>query len=72
MDTNPPRFTPYVMGVARSVLASPRAAVTNINIDMNIPLDHEMSIVLRDLPSQDMGNPNRFSVANWIDLGGEE
>jgi hypothetical protein len=71
MDTNPPRFTPYVMGVARSVLASPRAAVTNINIDMNIPLDHEMSIVLRDLPAQDMGSPNRFSVANWIDLGGE-
>ncbi len=71
MDTDPPRFTPYVMGVARSVLASPRAAVTNINIDMNIPLDHEMSIVLRDLPAQDMGNPNRFAVTNWIDLGGE-
>jgi hypothetical protein len=71
MDTTPPRFTPYVMGVARSVLASPRANVPNVDIDMNIPLDHEMSIELRDLPAQDMGNPNRFRVANWIDLGGE-
>ncbi|MBL8681151.1 MAG: IPT/TIG domain-containing protein [Myxococcales bacterium] len=70
-DTMPPRFTPYVMGVARSVLASPRATVSNINIDMNIPLDHEMSIELRDLPTQDMGRPNRFAVTNWIDLGGE-
>ena len=34
------RFTPYIMGVARCVLASPRAAITNVVVNMNIPLDH--------------------------------
>ncbi|MDP3279229.1 MAG: IPT/TIG domain-containing protein [Deltaproteobacteria bacterium] len=71
MDTTPPRFTPYVMGVARSVLGSPRATVPNVNIDMNIPLDHETSVVLSNLPDQTMGQPNQFRVENWIDLGGE-
>jgi hypothetical protein len=70
-DTMPPRFTPYVMGVARNVLASPRVNVPNVDIDMNIPLDHEMSVVLENMPMQDMQRPNHFKVENWIDLGGE-
>ena len=70
-DTMPPRFTPYVMGVARNVLASPRANVPNVDVDMNIPLDHETSVVLENMPMQDMQKPNRFKVENWIDLGGE-
>jgi hypothetical protein len=70
-DTSPPRFTPYVMGVARSVLASPRAHLVNVNIDMNIPLDHETQVLLHDPPTQIDGNPNRFKVESWIDLGGE-
>ncbi len=70
-DTMPPRFTPYVMGVARSVLASPRASLTGVDIDMNIPLDHETTVQAMDLPPQVDGNPNRLQAENWIDLGGE-
>jgi hypothetical protein len=70
-DTTPPRFTPYVMGVARSVLGAPRARLVNVDIDMNIPLDHELTVQLENLPPQVNGEPNRFRVENWIDLGGE-
>lgn len=70
-DVMPPRFTPYVMGVARSVLGAPRARLTHVDIDMNIPLDHETVVRLHNLPPQDEGAPNRFRVENWIDLGGE-
>lgn len=66
-----PRFTPYVMGVARSVLASPRAHLVNVYLDMNIPLDHQTDVTLAETPAQLDGNPNRFRVETWIDLGGE-
>lgn len=65
------RFTPYLMGVARSVLGSPRATVTNVNINMNIPLDHEMQMVVDELPMQTNGQPNVVTGAVFIDLGGE-
>lgn len=70
-DVMPARFTPYVMGVARNVLASPRVNVPNVDIDMNIPLDHDLNVVLENMPMQDMQQPNHFKVENWIDLGGE-
>jgi hypothetical protein len=70
-DTNPPRFTPYVMGVARSVLGAPRAMLTGVDIEMNIPLDHTVDVQLHDLPPQLDGDPNHITVENWIDLGGE-
>jgi len=60
-----------VMGVARNVLGAPRATVNNVNIDMNIPLDHELSVSLRNLPTQVNSEPNNFLVESWIDLGGE-
>ncbi len=66
-----PRFTPYVMGVARSVLASPRAHLINVYLDMNIPLDHETDVTLAATPDQVDGDPNRFRVETWVDLGGE-
>lgn len=69
--TPSPRFTPYVMGVARSVLASPRAHLVNVYLDMNIPLDHETDVTLADPPDQIDGSPNRFRVETWVDLGGE-
>jgi hypothetical protein len=71
-NTAPPRFTPYVMGVARGVLASPRAHHTMVDIDMNIPLDHETQVTMHNVPPQlSTGQPSTFTVEGWIDLGGE-
>lgn len=36
-DIRTRRFTPYIMGVARGVLGSPRARITNVLVPMNIP-----------------------------------
>jgi hypothetical protein len=70
-NTTTMRFTPYLMGVARAVLGAPRATVSNIVVNMNIPLDHELGMEVRELPAQVSGQPNRVVGAVFIDLGGE-
>lgn len=65
------RFTPYIMGVARNVLGSPRAEITNVRVQMNIPLDHETRVEVTNLPRAQRDGPNRMRVEAFIDLGGE-
>lgn len=65
------RFTPYVMGVARGVLGSPRAAITNVVVPMNIPLDHRTDVEVSNLPPTVRGQPDRVRVEAFVDLGGE-
>lgn len=65
------RFTPYIMGVARGVLASPRAAITNVVVNMNIPLDHRTEVEVSNLPGTTNGQPDRVRVEAFVDLGGE-
>ncbi len=67
----PVRFTPWVMGVARSVLGAPRAAIENVVIDMNIPLDHETPLEVAPLEGTDPDAPDQFHASAFIDLGGE-
>lgn len=67
----PPRFIPWVMGVARSVLGAPRAEVDNIVIDMNIPLDHETPLDVAPLGSTAVDAPDQFHASAFVDLGGE-
>ncbi|MCS6799841.1 MAG: IPT/TIG domain-containing protein [Myxococcota bacterium] len=64
-------FIPYVMGVARNVLAGPGETVRNVNIVMDIPLDHRLDVELSGLPSPGRTGPDRFRVSAFIDLGGE-
>lgn len=64
-------FTPYVMGVARNVLAGPGESIRDINIYMDIPLDHVLDVELAGLPGASSGGPNRYKVTANIDLGGE-
>ena len=64
-------FTPYVMGVARGVLAGPAEDVDGILVDMSIPLDHEVEVQLIDLPDVGDFGPDRFRVDTFLDLGGE-
>ena len=65
------RFTPYIMGVARGVLGSPRAAITNVVVNMNIPLDHRTEVVVSNLPGTVNSQPDRLRVEAFVDLGGE-
>ena len=64
-------FLPYVMGVARNVLAGPGETVDNVEILMNIPLDHYLDARAVDLPEPTAVGPNNFVVSADVDLGGE-
>ncbi len=64
-------FLPYVMGVARNVLAGPGEEVPDVQIVMDIPLDHFLDVRLQDLPGPGANGPDRFVVGADIDLGGE-
>ncbi len=64
-------FIPYVMGIARNVLAGPGQEVTDVDITMNIPLDHTLDVALTDLPGESRTGPDSFKVEAYIDLGGE-
>ena len=65
-------FIPYVMGVARNVLAGPGEIVSGTNILMNIPLDHFIDVRLAGLPEPvDEARPDRFVTLTELDLGGE-
>jgi len=65
------RFTPYMMGVARNILGSPRAEITNVRVYMNIPLDHQTEVVVEGLPGAVRNEPDRIRVEGYVDLGGE-
>lgn len=73
------RFTPYMMGVARNVLASPvnpstpdEGIVDNLVINMNIPLDHQTPLNVTPYPlGTGETQPNIFHASVFIDLGGE-
>ncbi len=70
-DRDQSRFTPYIMGVARGILGSPRAMITSVSVPMNIPLDHVTPVRLSNLPVITRDAPNRLRVEGFIDLGGE-
>jgi hypothetical protein len=65
------QFVPYVMGVTRSVLASPGETTSGVDIIMDIPLDHTLQTQLGALPAQVDGQPDRFWLRAFMDLGGE-
>ncbi len=65
------RFIPYVMGVARNVLAGPGDTVGNVDLSMTIPLDHFIEVELGALPPPASRGPDRFRFDALLDLGGE-
>ena len=70
-DRDQSRFTPYIMGVARGILGAPRATISNVAVQMNIPLDHQTPVQIANLPVITRDTPNRIRVEGFIDLGGE-
>lgn len=69
--TQPPQFIPYVMGVARNVLAGPGETETGVNLIMDIPLDHYIEATVGERPPALMGDPDQFRFQALMDLGGE-
>lgn len=65
------RFVPYVMGVARNVLAGPGETEANVNLVMDIPLDHYVEATPGTLPPDIDGDPDHFRFGAYMDLGGE-
>ena len=65
------QFTPYVMGLARDVVTSPGEENENVDVVMDISLDRELAVMLRDYPPPEPGGPSEFRVRAHVDLGGE-
>ncbi|MBN8611292.1 MAG: IPT/TIG domain-containing protein [Deltaproteobacteria bacterium] len=65
------QFIPYVMGVARNVLAGPGETVTGVNLVMDIPLDHYVEVELGAHPEALEAGPDRYRLQGFLDLGGE-
>lgn len=65
------RFVPYVMGVARNVLAGPGDTVYDVDIVMDIPLDHYVEVELGARPPAARTGPDRYRLQAFLDLGGE-
>jgi hypothetical protein len=70
-NTDTGEFIPYVMGIARNVLAGPGEEVLGADMIMNIPLDHTVDVEVGGLPMPARTGPDRFRVDANIDLGGE-
>jgi hypothetical protein len=65
------QFIPYVMGVARNVLAGPGETVTGVDVVMDIPLDHYVEAQLGAHPEALDEGPDRYRLEATLDLGGE-
>ncbi len=65
------KFIPYVMGVARNVLAGPGESIADVEVVMDIPLDHYVEIELGARPRALDEGPDRYRLQALLDLGGE-
>lgn len=64
-------FIPYVMGVARNVIAGPGETVEGVEVVMDIPLDATFDVEFDGLPSSVPTGPNFYATQAYVDLGAE-
>jgi len=64
-------FIPYIMGIARNVLAGPGEEILDRDMIMNITLDRAVDVVITEIPAPGRAGPNRYKVRAAVDLGGE-
>ena len=67
-SVNPPRFQPFVMGVARGVAIEPGATTVGVDIPMTTLLDHALQTVPQP-PSSGASGPDRLITTLGVDLG---
>ncbi len=65
---SPPRFTAYVMGVARGLYVPEGEQLTQVNISMTTLLDHAMTLTA-NAPSPGPRGPDRFAATIAVTLG---
>lgn len=70
-DTESGELIPYVMGVARDVIAAPSEEVEGVDIPMDIPLDRSLDVQLSSLPERARRGPDVFVMQAHLNLGGE-
>lgn len=64
-------FIPYVMGVARNLVTSPGAELSDVDIHMDIPLDRKQQVTMARIPPPTRAGPYEFRVRLALDLGAE-
>ena len=65
---SPPRFTAYVMGVARGIYVPEGVQLTGVNISMTTLLDHAMTLTA-NAPAPGPRGPDRFAATVAVTLG---
>ena len=67
-SVTPAVFTAYIMGVTSGIRITAGGMLTNVDISMNIPIDHAITVA-PSLPPAGARGPDRFSVQAALTLG---
>lgn len=65
--TTPPKFTAYAMGLLRGVAVKPRQTLSDVYIEIDVPLDHALSVTL-DPPEPGPRGPDRIRASVAIQI----
>lgn len=69
-STSPYRFTPYAVGITRGVVATDYTTRGDVFIEVDVPLDHAISLDARGPKATERG-PDRVEGRIAIEVGGE-
>jgi hypothetical protein len=64
---NPPKFTPFAMGVVRGVPVAPKTTTTLVDIPMNALLDHQVTV--NATPPIGSPGPDRIETSFAVGIG---
>lgn len=67
-SVTPPKFIAYAMGIVKGVPSIPGVGTNNIYIEMDIPLDHALTVSANG-PSPTTKGPDRLLVASGVAVG---
>lgn len=67
-SVDPPLFIPYSMGIARGVVTAPGDALEDVFIDMNIPVDHAVTLNV-SAPRVTARGPDRLEASASVRVG---
>ena len=69
-STSPYHFTPYAVGITRGVVASESGSRDDVFIEVDVPLDHALSLDARGPKATERG-PDRVEARIAVEVGGE-
>jgi hypothetical protein len=68
-NQTPPLFTAYTMGLVRGVATKPGSTVSDVYLQMDIPLDHALTLDVHG-PKPTSRGPDRFDATVAVRVGG--